>query len=307
MPWAVCGCECVCVRLGVSARVSRIRIRTPQLSIVSVIGLLGKEFFAAMLLRARGEKASETRPVKKASRHGPAFQGEETSAASQCQQAIAFAEDYARTEDRGYKLARAALDGDLATMRALTDGLVAAATPVLASNADVAMRTFVDFIDPRCPGTPIFAAAQDNHIEAVRYLHELRGDLDKQTAVGGGTPVHIAAARGNLAMLQMLYDLGAGVNQPSRVAGPLPIHSAAIEGKADVVAELVAMRADVHARDNKGRTPAVWACENDHGATLRCLLEAGVDPRVGIPGFSLADICEATGSEGAKAVVEEFL
>ena len=288
------------------ACVSRIRIRTPQLSIVSVIGLLGKEFFEAMLLRARGEKASSTRLATKASRHPPAFHGDDDSAASQYR-AIAFAEDYAQTDDRGYKLARAAFDGDLATMRALTDGLLAAATPVLATTADVAMRTFVDFIDPRCPGTPIFAAAQDNHIEAVRYLHELRGDLDKQTAVGGGTPVHIAAARGNLAMLQMLYDLGAGVDDASRVAGPRPIHSAAMEGKADVVAALVAMRADVHARDNKGRTPAVWACENDHGATLRCLLEAGVDPRVGIPGFSLAEICEATGSEGAKAVVEEFL
>ena len=48
------------------ARVSGICIRTPQLSVVSLIGLLGKEFFAARVQRASrggGNNATERKEM----------------------------------------------------------------------------------------------------------------------------------------------------------------------------------------------------------------------------------------------------
>ena len=47
-----------------------------------------------------------------------------------------------------------------------------------AKAAKAAVRTFVDFIDPRHVGAAVYAAGCANRLEAVRLLHEMRADLD---------------------------------------------------------------------------------------------------------------------------------
>ena len=77
----------------------------------------------------------------------------------------------------------------------------------------VAMRTFVDFLDPRRVGTAAFGAAETNCLDAMRLLHELRADFDKPNTHDGGVPAGIAAGNGHTAMVQLLYDLGAEANR----------------------------------------------------------------------------------------------
>merc|ERR1712097_217045 len=79
-------------------------------------------------------------------------------------QAVAFGEEYARNEDRSYRLIHAALQGDLRTVKRLQIELsLAVARTKFAKAADAAMRTFLAYIDPRKGGTAAFGAAQENH------------------------------------------------------------------------------------------------------------------------------------------------
>ena len=65
-------------------------------------------------------------------------------------QAVAFGEEYAREEDRGYRLAIAAVRGDIRLMKQLHTGLsVSVAQTKFSKAADAAMRAFVDFADER--------------------------------------------------------------------------------------------------------------------------------------------------------------
>ena len=147
-------------------------------------------------------------------------------------QAVAFGEEYAREEDRSYRMINAALDGDLRTVKRLQVELsVAVARTEFAKAADAAMRTFLDFIDPREEWTAAYRAAGANHPKILRLLHEMRADLDKpSTTETEAVPAHMAAQCGHTAMVQLLYDLGADVHR-ERNDGARPIHSAAYHGQ----------------------------------------------------------------------------
>ena len=84
-------------------------------------------------------------------------------------QAVAFGEEYAREEDRSYRMINAAHQGELRTVKRLQIELsVAVARTKFAKAADAAMRTFLDFIDPRKQWTAAFCAAEQNHLEVIR-------------------------------------------------------------------------------------------------------------------------------------------
>ena len=142
---------------------------------------------------------------------------------SECRrlQAVAFGEEYARNEDRGNRLIWAGHRGQTRIIMTLTDqlSLLASKQKKLAKAADAAMRAFLDFEDPRDNGTAAYAAAQENHPNVIRLLHEMRADLEKPNTVEGGTPTGVAAQIGHTAMVQLLYDLGADIHKvlPERV------------------------------------------------------------------------------------------
>ena len=108
----------------------------------------------------------------------------------------------------------AALQGDLRTVKRLQIELSeAVAGTKFAKAADTAMRTFLDFIDPRMKWTAAFCAAEENHLKIIRLLHELRADLDKPNTAEGAPPANVAAQQGHTAMVQLLYNLGADVHR----------------------------------------------------------------------------------------------
>ena len=164
-----------------------------------------------------------------------------------CRQAQArrAGEEYAREGSRGHDFMYAALAGDMRKMRKLVDGLSAAvAKTKFANEADFAVRTFLDFVDPRDIATAAYCAAQENRPNAVRLLHEWRADLDKPNKAEGATPAGIAAQFGHTAMVQLLYGLSADVHR-ARNGGGRPIHDAARKGHDKIVLLLISLRADI--------------------------------------------------------------
>jgi ankyrin repeat protein len=59
--------------------------------------------------------------------------------------------------------------------------------------------------------------------------------------------------------------------------GCSPLHLAAREDRSDVVELLLANKAAIDARSNKGWTPLHYAAANDHIAVVKLLLAAGAD------------------------------
>ena len=83
-------------------------------------------------------------------------------------QALAFGEEYAREEDRNYRMINAACDGDLRTIKRLQIELSeAVARTKFAKAVDAAIGTFLDFIDPRKKCTAAYCAAEENHLSLI--------------------------------------------------------------------------------------------------------------------------------------------
>jgi len=166
----------------------------------------------------------------------------------------------------------AAFKGDLRTVKRLQIELsVAVARTKFAKAADAAMRTFLDFIDPRKECTAAYCAAEGDHLKIIRLLHELRAGLDEPNTADGGTPASIAAHQGQTAMVQLLYDLGADVHRAANV-GTRPIHDAAKAGCDEAVLLLLSLRADINWQDGLGCTPIWLAAGRGKPNTVRLLV-----------------------------------
>ena len=110
-----------------------------------------------------------------------------------------------------------------------------------------------------------------------------------------------------------------GADPSYDVDGLKPLHRAAVRARADVIGALIAAGADVHARDNRGRTallltaagtPAeVWARllegranPNDRLEALRLLLGARADPNTDVLAGQMSDVRDAIGKKRAEAL-----
>jgi len=202
-------------------------------------------------------------------------------------------------------MAYAAHKGDLLTVKRLQIELSeGVARTKFAKAADAAIRTFLDFIDPRMIGTSAFSAAQENRHEIIRLLHELRADLDKPSTEGA-TPTIIAAQFGHTSMVQLLYDLGADVHRTSNDGFP-PIHTAAMHGRDETVLLLLSMRAKINDADNvHGMPPLVCALRYDNSNTVRLLLSLRAERKVNCQGSTLRACCDIAGARKSLKALEE--
>ncbi len=188
-----------------------------------------------------------------------------------------FAGEYARASNRGLELAQAAQRDDIATIQKLVDKLsVTVAKTKFAKAAPVAVRRFVNFIDSRRIGAPVYGAAQERAYRAMRLLQTLGADLNARTTDGlGGVAAHIAAQEGDTAMVRLLHELGADVQCRRLDTGALPIHSSAREGHSDTTALLLELKSDPNVQDNEGRTPLWNASFEGHPGVIKTLVAAG--------------------------------
>ena len=189
-------------------------------------------------------------------------------------QAQAFGEEWARTGSRGYDFGYAAGYGDIRKMRQLTHALSAAAAKTkFAKEADFAVRSFVDFIDPRDVATTAFAAAEGNRPEAVRLLLEGGASVGATTG-GGASALYIACQEGQIECARLLVEAGAATDQAD-ARGCTPLYVASQKGHGQCVRLLLEAGAARDQAKQDGVTPLFAACENGRVECARLLLESG--------------------------------
>jgi ankyrin repeat protein len=189
---------------------------------------------------------------------------------------------------------------------------------VAAQRGDVALAVALIMDDPsevnvrdRDGATPLSIAAQEGHVEMVRFLLEKGAAIDVRTnyrgaplstaafyssptvvkllqekgpvdAVGA-TPLYVAAQEGNVAVVKLLLEKGAAIEARAD-DGSTPLATAAQHAHLDVVQLLVEKGATVDTKDNNGATPLARATQNSGGLvdrhleTAKFLLEKGANP-----------------------------
>ncbi|EFA03955.1 hypothetical protein TcasGA2_TC014099 [Tribolium castaneum] len=151
--------------------------------------------------------------------------------------------------------------------------------------------------------TPMILAAQYNHPEVIKILHQCGADVHIPENLSN--PLHVAVGNGHIAATIALINAGASVNQPTKEGvypifcatkhlptlqillnnaaeinaktadGLTALHLAAINGKLDVVEELVTRGAKINDKDLSGNTPLVYSVLNNHLDVVIFLTENG--------------------------------
>lgn len=123
--------------------------------------------------------------------------------------------------------------------------------------------------------TPLLRALLADCTPAVELLMVRKGDFAFADWARDELLVH-KAARGQRRLVQIL--LAKHANPNASVVGQTALIAAAREGHADVVADLLAAKADPNAAGGKGLTPLIAAASRGRAEIVRQLLVAGARP-----------------------------
>ncbi|XP_033224897.1 ankyrin repeat domain-containing protein 17-like isoform X3 [Belonocnema kinseyi] len=125
--------------------------------------------------------------------------------------------------------------------------------------------------------TPLMEAAQEGHIDLVRYLLESNADVHAQTQTGD-TALTYACENGHTDVADLLMQFGANLEHESE-GGRTPLMKACRAGHLCTVQFLVSKRADVNRQTtNNDHTPLSLACAGGHLAVVELLLGQSADP-----------------------------
>jgi len=112
--------------------------------------------------------------------------------------------------------------------------------------------------------TPLGWAAAGGHIELVKLLIDIIGDVNVSYSDNSDTTLHVACSCGHSELVKWLLARQADVSAREQT-GPTPLHVAAWNGHVDIVKLLLDNEADVNAsRTDDGTTPLHAAARSGH-------------------------------------------
>ena len=118
----------------------------------------------------------------------------------------------------------------------------------------------------------IHDAAKTGDVETIRVLLKANPELvNNRDNPVGWTPLHVAAQAGHKEVAELLLANRADVNAKDN-RGMTPLHWAAQAGHKEVAELLLANKADVNAKTKVGWTPLHWAAERGHKEVAKLLL-----------------------------------
>lgn len=123
---------------------------------------------------------------------------------------------------------------------------------------------------------PVHLAAEYDRVEILKYLIQLRSDLNLQDK-NGWTALHASAFNGNLPVVRLLAENGARVDAPD-LLNQTPLFVAVYKGRLTVVQYLIASGASLTNRDMQGNTMLHQAAYRGHERMAALLLTNGADP-----------------------------
>lgn len=124
--------------------------------------------------------------------------------------------------------------------------------------------------------TALHSAAEEGHNRVVRHLVKSGAKIDS-TDSRGYTPLHLAALRGHTGICRQLLANEACPNSRT-LQGWTPMHLAALKGQEAAVSELENQGGAVDARGENGWTPLHLACHQSEPQVVAKLLAAKADP-----------------------------
>lgn len=126
----------------------------------------------------------------------------------------------------------ACLTGDVASIRAIV------------GNADILNHIAeIGTFRGKRRRTPLGAACDGGHVDAVRLILEMKADLSQEMTLSGGTALYIASQMGHCEVVEVLLANRANPNETCDAGGG-PLFIASQEGHYDVVEVLLANRAN---------------------------------------------------------------
>lgn len=124
----------------------------------------------------------------------------------------------------------------------------------------------------------VFDASAVGDVERLRELLAEEPSRANAFASDGFTPLGLAAFFGSSEAARILLASGADPNLAARNGTKVaPLHSAVAGGNTEIIRELLAHGADVHARQEGGFTPLHGAAADGGEETIRLLLAHGAD------------------------------
>jgi len=119
-----------------------------------------------------------------------------------------------------------------------------------------------------------YAAVVGDNLESVKASLGSNPDLVLTRYGLGETPLHLAAKWGHKEIVALLLANRADVNAKTE-SGDTPLHYAAENGEDDVAALLLVSHAEVDSRNKWGQTPLHWAAQDGHKDMVSLLLDNG--------------------------------
>lgn len=125
--------------------------------------------------------------------------------------------------------------------------------------------------------TPLMEAAQEGHLDLVRFLLETGADVHAQTQTGD-TALTYACENGHTDVADVLMCYGAELEHESE-GGRTPLMKACRAGHICTIKFLISKGADVNRQSTSNdHTPLSLACAGGHQAVVEVLLKNGSDP-----------------------------